>query len=176
MWCLSVDTGFSPDHNRLLKWTVISLLIGCDLTLVFHNRARWNFLDWKWLGSWRSWTSLTNFEGVYVIRGFPASACWHATISYSFYEAPIFWKYFISSSFMTASLPASHISVFFVLGVIHLWRPQENEFFYPSPVHPHEADPSCGRPHAVDLKYTSLSWSSYIGLQWPSGIIAEIRQ
>ena len=47
----------------------------------------------------------------------------------------------------------------YILGVIHLWRPQKNYVFDPSPLCPHGPDPllPCGRPHAVDVKYTPLS-------------------
>jgi len=47
-------------------------------------------------------------------------------------------------------------------GAIHLSCLQENQVFdLPSSLCPHEADPSflCGHPHAVDVKYTSLSWN-----------------
>jgi len=35
----------------------------------------------------------------------------------------------------------------------------KNQVFDPPPVHmrPHGPDPPCGRPHAVDMKYTPLS-------------------
>jgi len=52
-----------------------------------------------------------------------------------------------------------------MLNLIHLRRPQESQVFDAPPqstrVHMILIPPPCGRPHAINMKYTSLSWNSW---------------
>jgi len=56
------------------------------------------------------------------------------------------------------------VMIIHALGAIHLLRPQKKSSFWPPLTSVHMSwTPSlpCGRPHAVDMKYTPLSWNGY---------------